>query len=1122
MRIGAIFARGSCRALKWTALLGVVFALVAGTAAAQNTTGVTITGPTGNKVSEGSTATYTVAIRGYVDTAENATTPRNPTTVSVTLATPSPDTDPGATEGEPADLNSNAHILTVNFEPPNNSSTTNRLLYTASKTISVVTLGDNDAEDEHFTLAFSISAGSDQLKRIAATTGEGSDANIALAEKTGTPATHAANPGILIIDDTETQGYTLTLKTTKPKEATAFTVELTASPEHEDGTGTLQVNIDKDSGWTLAVEGDTNPTTVGATDENKAITLTITQAADKNRVTDTVIVSAHKGTIGKSTQVASLSVDVADINALQAVTAMVVDKDGVALKEQPKSVAEGETIKIAVMPVDDKGKAANAMEALEIALAPSGTADVRDYRLGGAIKITSGQRKSNVVDLIVTGDDDDVGMEMLVLDATVSGEKANGTETKMVAGVLSIGIEDKTMPQISAKDGAYEKIKAIVVEVGGTDGLNPGDTIELMTADLFTVMTGCTATYGTSVEGGAVTASSSGDTITITAVKEGESKVTITGTVSCPSSFKVDQTVSNSASITFPVMVADTMLTVMVAADPMEIMEGAMSTITATANRAVTEADGEVKIDLEVVGDGGTLDMDSIMIAAGMMSGSAMLTAAEDDDYDDETVTVIASGSGITGNMQVAISVMDNDEAPVAEPTISAKDGAAMMIADAISKAAGDADWMVGGMVATVDMSMLFDVDDGVTATYSGVSSDEMVVSAVTTGGTMLALTPMGAGMATITVTGTDTGGGGSATVMHDAMVALQTLMVTVTADSMAIDEGGMATITAAANRNVTADTMLSLTVTGDTAAVEVADMLTIPAGMMTGTATVMAVQDDDTADANVTVVASGHALGSDTVSLSFAITDDDRTVVAKSQAEVTAMFTTAVAAVSTSDGWLPGGDAAMVDMSMLFDIEDGAMVEYTAESSADMVGASVSGSMLTLTPMDAGGATITVMATDTAGDADDHAMVMGDVEVGVLPLMVTLSGPADMNLVEGMSYELTAMANRAVMADTMVEIMRDRAMSDADDYDFTVEAITIEAGGTMGKTMLMVKDDGMDDSGAGMPEALVLYGMVGNMQTNSLSFNIWDAAVPALPVIAQLLLAAFLAIGGYRRYLRR
>ncbi len=39
---------------------------------------------------------------------------------------------------------------------------------------------------------------------------------------------------------------------------------------------------------------------------------------------------------------------------------------------------------------------------------------------------------------------------------------------------------------------------------------------------------------------------------------------------------------------------------------------------------------------------------------------------------------------------------------------------------------------------------------------------------------------------------------------------------------------------------------------------------------------------------------------------------------------------------------------------------------------------------------------------------------------------------------------------------------------------------------------------------------------------TNSLMFYLWDTVVPALPVIAQLLLAAFLAIGGYRRYRRR
>ena len=50
----------------------------------------------------------------------------------------------------------------------------------------------------------------------------------------------------------------------------------------------------------------------------------------------------------------------------------------------------------------------------------------------------------------------------------------------------------------------------------------------------------------------------------------------------------------------------------------------------------------------------------------------------------------------------------------------------------------------------------------------------------------------------------------------------------------------------------------------------------------------------------------------------------------------------------------------------------------------------------------------------------------------------------------------------------------------------------------------------------------LVLYGMVDGMQTNSLDFMLWDMAVPALPLIAQLVLAGLLAVGGLRRYRRR
>ena len=98
---------------------------------------------------------------------------------------------------------------------------------------------------------------------------------------------------------------------------------------------------------------------------------------------------------------------------------------------------------------------------------------------------------------------------------------------------------------------------------------------------------------------------------------------------------------------------------VTLSAEPMEVEAGGTTMITATANRAVTVGDGAVTIALAVVpSDGGTLDAESIMIAMGAMSGSATLTA-------NESVTVVASGSGVTGLMQVAVTVT---AAPEPEP----------------------------------------------------------------------------------------------------------------------------------------------------------------------------------------------------------------------------------------------------------------------------------------------------------------------------------------------------------------------------------------------------------------------------------------------------------------------
>ena len=137
--------------------------------------------------------------------------------------------------------------------------------------------------------------------------------------------------------------------------------------------------------------------------------------------------------------------------------------------------------------------------------------------------------------------------------------------------------------------------------------------------------------------------------------------------------------------------------------------------------------------------------------------------------------------------------------------------------------------------------------------------------------------------------------------------------------------------------------------------------------------------------------------------------------------------------------------------------------------------------------------------------------------------LMLTLDAPGAMegNVVEGMDYDVTVTANRAVHDDTEVMFMRSD-MSEADVRDYSIEGVTIMAGEMMATATLMVTEDMEDDAGHAMGEALHLYAMAGDTMSNTLELTIWDEAVPALPLIGQLLLALFLMAGGARLYRRR
>ena len=264
-----------------------------------------------------------------------------------------------------------------------------------------------------------------------------------------------------------------------------------------------------------------------------------------------------------------------------------------------------------------------------------------------------------------------------------------------------------------------------------------------------------------------------------------------------------------------------------------------------------------------------------------------------------------------------------------------------------------------------------------------------------------------------------------------------------------------------------------------------------------------------------------------------FTIAIDDETepqVTARDETAIEAAIEAAIREATGGERPLNPGDAFELAMTDVFDPADDVDVSYSASVRGGAVGVTVGGEAVTVAARSPGESevTLTATATPTGSSAvvtrQDRANVaqatfsVAVEAIDLADLVITLSGPEDANLVEGRSYSLTATADRAPDRDLVVELVQ--TDGGASPVDYEVEPVTIAAGETAGTTLLtVVEDDTAEDGG----ETLVLEGRYGAEKTgNTLRFHLWDAAVPVLPLLAQLLLAALLALGGYRRYRRR
>ena len=510
MRTGAIFARGSCRALKWMALLGMVFVLGVGTAAAQITTTV----PT--EVDEG--ATVRIAVGGTVP----ANTGGTPDIVTISFGAAAGTATATATAAEPNDWGDVSDTLVIN-RPAGGTTpvpVSGNLVWTLGRD------PGTNAEDEVVDLTFTASVG---------------------------VFASGAGSATVTIKDTDTQSYVLSGETSITEgAAAATTLTLVASPlKTVDVTGiAFGMTPNDPTKYTL---GTPSGTTLAA---GGSVTVTIQALPDGNRADDPLTVTAYGGT--PLATLDTLDISVKDIHTLPAAAAITaVAYDEMTGGNMVTSVEEGDEVYIEV--VVNRGTSGYPDgEMLEVTLGLS-DASLGTFDGTGKVDIASGsgEKKGTRVKLDTVAMNSFPQAGTLVVSLTASGKTAANGSGSVTGTPLSLGITDATETRIWALEGAQDAIYAAMNAAKGSDGkLNPNDDFSVSNSMLFGTMTGYNASVKAESSTTVASTDDSGDRVMVMPDSAGTAKITITGTaVPSASSFQASQLSTDSAQIMFEVMV---------------------------------------------------------------------------------------------------------------------------------------------------------------------------------------------------------------------------------------------------------------------------------------------------------------------------------------------------------------------------------------------------------------------------------------------------------------------------------------------------------------------------------------------------------------------------------------
>ena len=437
---------------------------------------------------------------------------------------------------------------------------------------------------------------------------------------------------------------------------------------------------------------------------------------------------------------------------------------------------------------------------------------------------------------------------------------------------------------------------------------------------------------------GVATASVIGSEVTVTPV--GAGSATITVTAQDPDGLSATQTIDVTVA----------------AANQAPTAVGTVAAVALTV--------GESAVTRDVASNFNDPENDSLTYRASILA-SGVATASVIGSV--VTVTPVGAGSAT-----ITVTAQDPDGLSATQ-TIDVTVAAANQAPTAVGTVAAVA-LTVGDSAVTRDVASNFNDPENDSLTYrasilaSGVATASVIGSVVT-------VTPVAAGSTTITVTAQD----------PDGLSAIQTIDVTVAAANQAPTAVG----TVAAVALTVGESAVTRDVASNFSDPE-NDSLTYRASIPSGVATASVIGSVVT----VTPVRAGSATitvtAQDPDGLS-AIQTIDVTVAAANQAP-TAVGTVAAVALTV------GGSAATRNVASNFNDPENDSLTYTASSLAPAVATvSVSGSVVTVTPVAGGSTTITVTAQDPGGLSTSQTIAVtvntAPVAVGTVAAVTLIAG---------------------------------------------------------------------------------------------------------------------------------